>query len=133
MYWSRSTVGSCVLCTQSKQSTLRAIDKLELLTSSVPEFALFKMMHESSTPRFDAQEVPEPEAEGGWQATVFRTMKVPAAAMSQAHENNAFDLGTEGDNGKGVLHYAFSQIFDGYFEELPLSVVGKDPPSGGEV
>ena len=53
--------------------------------------------------------------------------------MSQAHENNFFDLGSEGDNGKCVLHYAFSQIFDGYFEELPLSVVSKDPPSGGEV
>ena len=57
-------------------------------------------------------------------------MKVPAAAMSQTHENNVFDLGTEGDNGKGVLHFALSQVFDCYFEDLPLGAVCKDPPSG---
>ena len=53
--------------------------------------------------------------------------------MGQAHEHSIFDLGTEGDNGKGVLHFAFSQVFDGYFEDLPLSLVSKDPPSGGNV
>ena len=108
-------------------------DNLERLTTSIPEFAFFKMMHDSFTPRYDAVEVPDPETHGGWQSTVFRTMKAPAAAMGQAHEHSIFYLGREGDNGKGVLHFAFSQVFDGYFEDLPLSLVSKDPPSGGNV
>jgi phage/plasmid-associated DNA primase len=53
--------------------------------------------------------------------------------MSSKHEHNIFDLGEEGDNGKGVLAFALSQVFDGYYEDLPLSIVSQDPPSGGKV
>ncbi len=108
-------------------------EKLEKLVAGVPHFKFFELMHDSFTPRFDATDCPVPESHGGWQATVFRAAKVPAAAMSSKHENNVFDLGEEGDNGKGVLAYALSQVFDGYYEDLPLSVVKEDPPSGGVV
>ncbi len=108
-------------------------NKLEQLTAAVPHFKFFDMMHNSFTPRHDAVDCPVPESHGGWQATVLRVAKVPAAAMSSKHENNVFDLGEEGDNGKGVLAYALSQVFDGYYEDLPLSVVKEDPPSGGVV
>ncbi|CAJ1392115.1 unnamed protein product, partial [Effrenium voratum] len=67
---------------------------------------------------------------GGWQATVFRTMKALGACLGVSHENSVFDLGEEGDNGKGVLAAAFRSVFGGYYEELPVQVVSKDIPSG---
>ena len=60
-------------------------------------------MHNSFTPRYDQAECPHPEEHGGWQATVFRTMKALGASLGVSHENSVFDLGEKGDNGKGVL------------------------------
>ena len=106
--------------------------KLEKLTDGIPELVFFKLMHDSFTPRYDQQECPSPETYGGWQATVFRTMVALAAGLGCSHENSIFDLGEEGDNGKGVLAAATRETFDGYYEELPLATVTKDPPSGNE-
>ena len=108
-------------------------DRLNTLVTQVPHFAFFELMHNSFTPNYNEEECPTPESYGGWQSTVFRTMKVPAAALSSAHENNVFDLGEEGDNGKGVLAYALSVVYDGYYEDLPLGLLKEDPPSGGKV
>ena len=101
--------------------------KLEKLTDGIPELVFFKLM----TPRYDQQECPSPETYGGWQATVFRTVAL-AAGLGCSHENSIFDLGEEGDNGKEVLAAATRETFDGYYEELPLATVTKDPPSGNE-
>ncbi|CAJ1338245.1 unnamed protein product [Effrenium voratum] len=38
-------------------------------------------MHNSFTPRHDPAECPQPEEHGGWQATVFRTMKALGACL----------------------------------------------------
>ena len=90
-------------------------------------------MHNSFTPKADPQESPQPESFGGWQATLFRAVKVPAAAMSSKHESAIFDIGEDGENGKGVLAFALSQVFDGYYEDIPLGTVRDDPPTGGKV
>ncbi|CAJ1419394.1 unnamed protein product [Effrenium voratum] len=104
--------------------------KLELLTDEIPHLRFFQLMHNSFTPRYDPAECPQPEEHGGWQATVFRTMKALGACLGVSHENSVFDLGEEGDNGKGVLAAAFRSVFGGYYEELPVQVVSKDIPSG---
>ena len=75
--------------------------KLELLTDEIPHLRFFQLMHNSFTPRYDPAECPQPEEHGGWQATVFRTMKALGACLGVSHENSVFDLGEEGDNGKG--------------------------------
>jgi hypothetical protein len=99
----------------------------------VPHFQFFSLMHDSFTARAQDDECPQPEAIGGWQATVYRAMKAPTAAMTSQHENNIFDLGEEGENGKGVLAFALGSVYDGYYEDLPLSLLKEDPPSGGKV
>ena len=96
--------------------------KLELLTDEIPHLRFFQLMHNSFTPRYDPAECPQPEEHGGWQATVFRTMKALGACLGVSHENSVFDLGEEGA--------AFRSVFGGYYEELPVQVVSKDIPSG---
>ncbi len=53
--------------------------------------------------------------------------------MSSKHENAIFDIGEDDENGKGVLAFALSQVFDGHYEDIPLGAVKDDPPTGGKV
>jgi hypothetical protein len=88
-----------------------------------PAFELVRTMHDSFTPN-----APDGESAGGWPVTVFRVLKVPAAAASRSAENFLVDTGTDGENGKGVLWEAKKRTFGQYATEIPLTMLVKDPP-----
>ena len=89
--------------------------KLELLTDEIPHLRFFQLMHNSFTPRYDPAECPQPEALG--------------ACLGVSHENSVFDLGEEGDNGKGVLAAASARSSAGTTRSCPSRLCQRTFPA----
>jgi hypothetical protein len=83
---------------------------------------IIRLLHDAMTPNAE-----DGEEQGGWPVTVFRGLKMVAAALLADHEVFGNDEGS-GGNGKGFMWDTNVHMWGTYAATLSTSLLSKPPP-----